>query len=95
MTLSELCAAGKPSIIIPSPNVTDNHQEKNARALERRGAAEVIPERNCEGKLLYERTRALLNDPGLLSEMSKAAFSMGVFDGVERICETVVKLAKD
>jgi UDP-N-acetylglucosamine--N-acetylmuramyl-(pentapeptide) pyrophosphoryl-undecaprenol N-acetylglucosamine transferase len=95
MTLSELCAAGKPSIIIPSPNVTDNHQEKNARALERRGAAEVIAERNCEGKLLYERTRALLQDPGKLSEMSKAALSMGVFDGVERICETVVKLAKD
>ena len=46
-TLAELSALGKPAVLVPSPNVVNNHQEKNARVLERAGAARVIVEREA------------------------------------------------
>ena len=61
-SLNEIEAAGTPCIIIPSPNVTDNHQEKNARVLERNGAAVVLLEQGLTGETLYETARELLND---------------------------------
>jgi UDP-N-acetylglucosamine--N-acetylmuramyl-(pentapeptide) pyrophosphoryl-undecaprenol N-acetylglucosamine transferase len=56
-TISEITALQKPSIIVPSPNVTDNHQEKNARVLEARGAAKVLLESECDGRALLKRNR--------------------------------------
>ena len=94
MTLSEICAAGTPSIIVPSPNVTDNHQEKNARALEKRGAAVVLLEENLNGQTLFNEAKRLLGDRAGLKNMSRRALEMGVFDGAERICKTLICLAK-
>lgn len=84
-TLNEVAASGAPAIIVPSPNVTDNHQEKNARVFERRGAALVIREAECDGDLLYARAGELLSDPERLSEMRRNLQSMAVLDSTERI----------
>ncbi|MBF0145023.1 MAG: UDP-N-acetylglucosamine--N-acetylmuramyl-(pentapeptide) pyrophosphoryl-undecaprenol N-acetylglucosamine transferase [Magnetococcales bacterium] len=62
-TVNELSCAGLPAILIPSPNVTDNHQEGNARHLEAVGAAEVMLEREVTPQHLYDRLTALLDHP--------------------------------
>ncbi|MBF0107681.1 MAG: UDP-N-acetylglucosamine--N-acetylmuramyl-(pentapeptide) pyrophosphoryl-undecaprenol N-acetylglucosamine transferase [Magnetococcales bacterium] len=68
-TVNELSCAGLPAILIPSPNVTDNHQEGNARYLESLGGAEVILERDLTPEHLVDRLTALLDDPGRLVAM--------------------------
>lgn len=93
-TLNEVAAAGTPCIIVPSPNATDNHQEKNARILEKRGAAEVLLERDCDGKTLYEKTEALLADPDRRGKMRQALLSMAVVDSAERIYQIILELAR-
>jgi UDP-N-acetylglucosamine--N-acetylmuramyl-(pentapeptide) pyrophosphoryl-undecaprenol N-acetylglucosamine transferase len=72
-TIAELAAAGKASILIPYPHAADDHQLKNARAMERAGAAEVIEDRELSGRLLYERIRMLTADATRLARMSAAA----------------------
>lgn len=92
MTMTEVCCAGIPAIIVPSPNVAENHQEKNARALEAGGAAEVILEKDCSGALLYARVRALLDDDARRAEMRRGAHGMAVWDAEERIWQILLEL---
>lgn len=92
-TISEVCAAGKPCIIVPSPNVTNDHQDKNARVLERHGAAVVIREEHCDGDTLYETVCSLLEDPERLRSMAMAAANMAVVDSAEQICSVISSLA--
>ena len=92
-TISEVCASGTPCIMIPSPNVTDNHQEKNARVLEKRGAAVVVREKDCDGDSLYETARALLSDPERLREMRLAARRLAAVDAAEQILQVIRELA--
>ena len=92
-TISEVCASGTPCIMIPSPNVTDNHQEKNARVLEKRGAAVVVREKDCDGDSLYETARALLSDPERLREMRLAARRLAVVDAAEQTLQVIRELA--
>ena len=61
-TCNEIAASGTPCILIPSPNVTNNHQEKNARVLEEAGGAVVVLEKDCTPGKLYELIRSLLAD---------------------------------
>ena len=93
-SLNEIAAAGTPCIIVPSPNVTDNHQEKNARILEARGAAVVLREAECDGKKLYETAKAILRDPERRNAMTKALHEMSVVDSAERIYQTILELAR-
>lgn len=93
-SLNEIAAAGVPCIIVPSPNVTDDHQDKNARVLERRGAAIVVKEADCTGKSLYETAKLLVNDPERCAKMRSALRSLAVVDSAGRICDTVIRLAK-
>lgn len=92
-SLNEIEAAGTPCIIIPSPNVTDNHQEKNARVLERQGAAQVLLEQDLTAEKLYEAAAALLTDAPRRAEMRKNLQRMSVVDSAERIYETILELA--
>ena len=92
-TISEVCASGTPSIIVPSPNVTDNHQEKNARVLEKYGAAVVVRETECDGDSLYETAKALLADSDALRSMRAAARKMAVVDAAEQIYAVIRELA--
>lgn len=93
-TISEVCASGTPCIMVPSPNVTDNHQEKNARVLEKHGAAVVIRESDCDGDSLYETVKALLADEERLRAMRSAARKMAVVDAAERIYGVIRELAE-
>lgn len=92
-TISELTAAGTPAIIVPSPNVTDNHQEKNARILESHGGVLVLRESECDGIRLYETARELLNDPVRCAQMSRRLKELAVVDSAERILGEILKLA--
>ena len=91
-TISEVCASGTPCIIVPSPNVTDNHQEKNARVLERHGAAVVIREADCDGDSLYETAKELLSDKEKCHAMRVAAKKIAVVDAAERIYSVIREL---
>lgn len=92
-TLNEVAASAVPAIIVPSPNVTDNHQEKNARILERRGAAVVVREADCDGDSLYRLARELLNDPERRGAMRRALRELAVLDSTERIYTMLLELA--
>lgn len=93
-TCNEIGAAGLPCILIPSPNVTNNHQEKNARVLESRGGAVVIVEKDCSAEKVYEEMKSLLADPDRRAEMGKNLRQMVTMDSAERICDIVEQLAK-
>ncbi|MDR0890331.1 MAG: UDP-N-acetylglucosamine--N-acetylmuramyl-(pentapeptide) pyrophosphoryl-undecaprenol N-acetylglucosamine transferase [Oscillospiraceae bacterium] len=93
-TLNEIAAAGTPCIIVPSPNVANNHQEKNAEILGKRGAALVIHEAQCSGELLYEETKKLLNDEARCAAMRTALREIAVVDSAERIYTIITELAK-
>ncbi len=94
-TLSELCAVGRPSLLIPSPNVTDNHQEGNARGLEKVGAAVVFTERelSASGTLdpspVVARADALLGDERALAAMSAGARGQAHLDTASRVADLV------
>lgn len=92
ITVSEICAAGKASILIPSPNVTHNHQEYNARALEKKGAAKVICERELSPRYLKETLLELLMDREALQTMSQNAKSMGIVGAAHQIYEIGMQL---
>ena len=94
-TLAELAYMGKPVIIVPSPNVTNNHQEKNARVLERAGGAEVLLEGQFTAETLLGRVRALLGDGEKLAAMSAAMRSLAVPQATDRICNIILDLVKE
>lgn len=94
-TLNEIAASGTPSIIVPSPNVTNNHQEKNARVLERRGGAVVIRESESSGKLLYETAKSILSDSERKEKMAAAARAAAVMDSAERIYDLILKTVEE
>ena len=91
-TISEVCASALPCIMVPSPNVTNNHQEKNAMILQGRGAAVVVPEAGCSGKLLFDTAREILADTERTKSMRQAASSLAVVDSAQRIYETALEL---
>ena len=95
LTLSELAVTCKPSILIPSPNVTNDQQTKNASLLADAGAAVLLRESACgEGKLIDETDR-LIGDDSLLADMAKRAGTFAVKNAekviYDRILETVEK----
>ena len=91
-TVSELTALGKPTLMVPSPYVTNNHQEKNARILERHGGAQVILEPECSGESLYDAAAAILSDPARKKSMSEGMASLGIRDATERLYQAVTAL---
>ena len=93
-TLSELTALGVPAILVPSPNVTNHHQEKNADLLGRHGAALVLAEEELDGRKLFASAAAILKDEQKLAEMSQNMASLGVRDSTQRIYECVTQLLR-
>ena len=94
MTLSELAMLQKPCILIPSPNVTDNHQYKNAVELEKKGAALVFEEKDLSEGVLSSAVEKLIFDDEKLEEMKKniALFAVDntnklIYDGVKKLVE--------
>ena len=93
-TLGELAALGKPAILVPSPNVTNNHQEKNARVLERAGAARVLLEGEFKAESLFGTVTELLGRPDALRAMADRSAALAVPNATERITEIVLDLAE-
>ena len=93
-TCNGIAAAGKPSILIPSPNVSDNHQEKNARALSDRGGAVLLLEKDATPEKLLQLILDLLADKERYSNMRSVLQSISVPDSAERLCDIMEDLAK-
>ena len=93
-TCNEIAASGTPCILIPSPNVTNNHQEKNARVLESAGGAVVLLEKECTAAVMYGEVKKLLSDADRRGEMNQALRSLVRTDSAERICDIAEELAK-
>lgn len=91
-TLAELAAAGRASVLVPSPNVTENHQEENARGLEAVGAAEVLVEQDWDVAAGVTRVLALVRDAERLARMQAAARSVARLDAAERAAGVVESL---
>jgi UDP-N-acetylglucosamine--N-acetylmuramyl-(pentapeptide) pyrophosphoryl-undecaprenol N-acetylglucosamine transferase len=72
-TVSELAAAGKPSILVPLPTASDQHQLRNAEAMVQAGAARLIPDSELSGARLVEEVSRMAAEPGLLERMGAAA----------------------
>ncbi|HPR40749.1 MAG TPA: undecaprenyldiphospho-muramoylpentapeptide beta-N-acetylglucosaminyltransferase [Oscillospiraceae bacterium] len=94
MTLAELEAAGRASILIPSPNVAENHQYYNAMVLQSHGAAVVIEERDLTGEKLIETVRALTDDPMKLSELGRNAGKLAAADANDRIIVEMMSIIR-
>ena len=90
---NEIGASGTPCILIPSPNVTNDHQTKNARILAQRGGAVLLPEQEDMGKKIYDTVMELLADPQRLSRMSATLRQAVVLDSAEQICDRIEKLS--
>ncbi len=90
---NEIAACGTPCILIPSPNVTDNHQEKNARVLSDRGGAVLMLEKDCTAGKLMQTVQQLLSDREGYSQMKRQLLSMAVPDSAQRMCNIMEQLA--
>ena len=93
-TLAELTYMGKPVVIVPSPNVTNAHQEKNARVLERSGGAKVFLEGEFDAKTLLTEIRRLLARPEELEAMSGAMRALSVPDATDQIVDRILELTR-
>ncbi|NLT57702.1 MAG: undecaprenyldiphospho-muramoylpentapeptide beta-N-acetylglucosaminyltransferase [Clostridiales bacterium] len=94
ITLGELAVLGKPAILIPSPNVTNNHQYYNALVFSRAEAALLVEEATCNGQQLLAQTMELLSDPDRLKQMGQAAGRLAVFDSTQRIYDSLMPLLR-
>jgi UDP-N-acetylglucosamine--N-acetylmuramyl-(pentapeptide) pyrophosphoryl-undecaprenol N-acetylglucosamine transferase len=93
-TLAELTSLGIPSILIPSPYVTNNHQEKNARSLSDHGAAELLLEKDLTSKSLVTHIDRILLDNENLTEMKAKAKKMGVPDSASKLYSLMKELVE-
>jgi UDP-N-acetylglucosamine--N-acetylmuramyl-(pentapeptide) pyrophosphoryl-undecaprenol N-acetylglucosamine transferase len=91
-TLAEVTAAGRPSILVPLPTATDDHQRHNALALERAGAADVIEQTLLDGAVLADRILSLAADPVRRHSMSAAARRLSKPRAAEEIVDAVLDL---
>ena len=93
-TLAELTAMGKPAVLIPSPNVTNNHQEKNARVLSEAGGAKLLLEPEFTADSLLGLVSELLHHPETFEDMSVKMRALGLPDATNRIAGIVLGLAE-
>ncbi|MGN1098410.1 MAG: undecaprenyldiphospho-muramoylpentapeptide beta-N-acetylglucosaminyltransferase [Clostridia bacterium] len=92
ITVSELNALGKASVLIPSPYVAHNHQEYNARYLEKNGAAKVLLEGELSGDALRKAIEDSISNPSELEKMRRCSKKIGICDGGEKIYREIAKL---
>lgn len=89
-TMGELCMLGRPALLVPSPFVAENHQEKNARALEKAGGCRVLLEKDASPQKLYEEMQLMLADRSRLQQMGQAATSLAAHDASEKIYREIL-----
>ena len=94
LAAAELEAVGRAAVLIPSPNVAENHQYYNALELQKAGAAVVIEEKDLTGEKLVQTVSDMLAQPGKLAEMGQNARKLSVDDSLDRIADALLKLVK-
>ena len=94
MTLAEISAVGVAAILIPSPNVSGNHQYKNAKQLSERGAASLIEEKNLTEKLLWDSILELKNDKNGRKNRAKKILNYSTPDAAKRIADELIFIQK-
>ncbi|MBI4698675.1 MAG: undecaprenyldiphospho-muramoylpentapeptide beta-N-acetylglucosaminyltransferase [Nitrospirae bacterium] len=93
-TLAELTACGKAAILVPYPFAANNHQEINARKLWDVGAAQMILDRELNGKTLSDLVRHLFHEPDAIGEMERVSRSLGKPDATRNMIELIMSLVK-
>src|SRR5574344_708475 len=91
ISISELCCVGKPAILVPSPNVAEDHQTKNAMALVNRNAALIVKDSDSKEQLVKE-VDALLKDENKRQQLSQNIKQLGVSDADRKIVQQVIAL---
>lgn len=91
LSVAETCVSGRAAILVPSPNVTGNHQYYNAKSVADRGGAVLIEEKDFTPEVLIEEVMRLKNDPALTEEMGKASYSCAPLDATEIIYAEIKK----
>lgn len=91
MTISELCLVGQPAILIPSPNVAEDHQTPNAQALMKQNAGVWLPDSEASEKII-QRAKEVIEDEALLKQLSENISRLAVPDASDRIADEVLKL---
>ena len=94
LTIGELTAVGLPSILIPYPYATQNHQLLNARFLERMGAAKIILDKDLNPNILANAIKSVVGNSELRSQMSQAAKRLGTTGVARRIAKRMIELSK-
>ena len=94
LTVSEIAACGRASVMIPSPYVTNNHQYFNAKVLADKGGAVVIEEKDLKEGQISEIIQRLIDDREAAAKMSEIAASVGRIDAAEVICDTIGVMEK-
>ena len=92
-TVAELTARGLPSILIPYPYATDNHQFVNAQNLETAGAAKIISDQDINADKLYKAVSGLVHDPQQLKQMRERAVKFGRPQAARNLAERILKIA--
>lgn len=87
--LAEILAFGKPTVLLPFPHATANHQEKNARVVEKAGAAFVELDSDPNG--VWDKVELMLKDDAKRAQMAAAAKSLGMPDAADRIADAILK----
>jgi len=93
IAISELCCVGKPIILVPSPNVAENHQYKNAQSLVNKNAALIVEDAHANCKLV-STLMELLKDEDLKCSLSSNIKKIAVTDAADRIAEIALDLVK-
>jgi UDP-N-acetylglucosamine--N-acetylmuramyl-(pentapeptide) pyrophosphoryl-undecaprenol N-acetylglucosamine transferase len=93
-TLAELMAAGRPSLLIPLPTATDDHQRKNAEALVRQGAARMVEQRELTGERLATEIAGLAGDARAVASIAEKARALARPDAARLIVDKVLELAR-
>lgn len=93
-TVSELCLVGKPAIFVPSPNVAEDHQTKNAMALVRKDAALLVPDSEAV-TALFPVVEQLLADPARMQRMAANIKALGIVDSADRIVDELLAVVKE
>ena len=93
-TVAELCAAGKPALLVPFPQATDDHQRKNAEVMVAGGAARMLIEAEMTDSILFENLKALLGNSNSLTNMGAAAKSLARPNAAADIAAMVEQLAR-
>jgi UDP-N-acetylglucosamine--N-acetylmuramyl-(pentapeptide) pyrophosphoryl-undecaprenol N-acetylglucosamine transferase len=93
ITISELCHAGKPALLVPSPNVAEDHQTKNARALAGKSAAILIPDHEAVNSMI-PLALELMKDEKHRKELSMNIKGLAIKDSADRIAREVIGIMK-